>query len=425
MFAYERLQQWANQHQSPFYLMDTRRLTENFQRMKRAFESRYDQVVIAYSYKTNYVPYLCHTLHGEGAFAEVVSRLEYDLALRLGVAPANIVFNGPIKREEDIALALEGNSILNLDSFSEIASVIRYAKDHPEKEVKVGLRANFDLSMDGESPLQNGYEVSRFGFCVENGTFAEGVKELSRFGNIRIAGLHGHFSTNRSLRVYEKITRELCMLAREHLRDSLEYIDVGGGMYGELPLSFGRTSTPTFEAYAETISGVIKAELYPYGIKPVLIVEPGISLVADAFRFVCRVVDVKENRGVRFVVVDGSVHNVKPTMHKHALPVELIAQREERRDPAVAYHVVGYTCMEKDYLVENGSGPLPQPGDFLVFGHIGAYTIVFQPPFIQARPPIIAFDHLGEVVVRERETLAQFCSELLYHFPSVWNEWSR
>ncbi|MGG1663544.1 diaminopimelate decarboxylase [Brevibacillus sp. NRS-1366] len=416
MYEQEWLKRWSDQFQSPFYVLDDKRLEDNYQRMERAFSSRYDRVVIAYSYKTNYLPYLCRKLHELGAYAEVVSRLEYDLACSLGVEPKNIVFNGPIKREEDIILALDGEGIVNLDSFSEIPSVIQYAKRHVQKEVKIGLRANFDLSVNGESPLQNGYEVSRFGFCVENGNFERAVRELSQSPNIRIVGLHGHFSTNRSLGVYEQITQELCFLAREYLKDSLEYIDVGGGMYGELPASFGNKITPSFEDYADVITGVMKKELLPCGLHPLLIVEPGISMVADTVHFVCRVVDVKENRGVRFVLVDGSVHNVKPTMHKHTLPVELISAREDDHDPVGTFHVVGYTCMEKDYLVENGRGRLPQPGDFLVFGHVGAYTIVFQPPFIQVRPPIIALSHQGVVVAREKETLDQFCPEPPYRF---------
>ncbi|WP_353936543.1 diaminopimelate decarboxylase [uncultured Brevibacillus sp.] len=416
MYEQGWLEHWSEQFQSPFYVLDDKRLVDNYQRMERAFSSRYDRLIIAYSYKTNYLPHLCRKLHELGAYAEVVSRLEYDLAQSFGVQPKQIVFNGPLKREEDIILALDGEAIVNLDSFSEIPSVIRYAKRHGQKEVKIGLRVNFDLSVNGESPLQNGYEVSRFGFCVENGNFERAIRELSQSPNIRVVGLHGHFSTNRSLGVYEQITQELCFLAREYLKGSLEYIDVGGGMYGELPASFGNKIAPSYEDYAEMITAVMKKELLPYGLHPVLIVEPGISLVADAVHFACRVVDVKENRGVRFVLVDGSVHNVKPTMHKHPLPVELITAREDDHDPVGTYHVVGYTCMEKDYLVENGRGRLPQPGDFLVFGHVGAYTIVFQPPFIQARPPIIAFGPRGVVVAREKETLDQFCPEPSYQF---------
>lgn len=92
--------------QSSFFLLDTNRLRDNYERFSRAFSSRYEQVSVGYSYKTNYLPYACQCLHRLGALAEVVSRLEYDLALKLGVEPTAIIFNGPLKTAEDIWLAL-------------------------------------------------------------------------------------------------------------------------------------------------------------------------------------------------------------------------------------------------------------------------------------------------------------------------------
>ena len=53
--------------------------------------------IIGYSYKTNYLPSLIKEMSNLGAYAEVVSRLEYDLALKIGVKPNKIIFNGPLK----------------------------------------------------------------------------------------------------------------------------------------------------------------------------------------------------------------------------------------------------------------------------------------------------------------------------------------
>lgn len=415
MYAYDQLKTLHSRYQSSFYLLDVNRLEENYLRMHRAFASRYDNVLIAYSYKTNYLPFLCKHLDRMGAYAEVVSRLEWDLALKIGVEPARIVFNGPLKRENDIVLALDQNSMVNLDSFSEIPWVANYAESNPHRQVKIGLRVNFDLSYNGVSPLQDGYDVSRFGFCVENGNFQAALLRLSNIPNITIVGLHGHFSTNRSIGVYRHITRQLCLLAKQYLGESLEYIDIGGGMYGELPASFGLVGVPTYEDYAEVICSVIREEMSTEGYRPVLILEPGVSLVADAFDFVCRVVDIKENRGKRFVLVDGSVHNVKPTMHRYQLPARIVSRHKNQREGV--YHVVGYTCMEKDYLLSDYTGPLPAVDDFLVFGHVGAYTIVFNPPFIRERPPIFAACDHGLVVVRGKETLEEFFHENVYRFP--------
>ncbi|WP_134685865.1 type III PLP-dependent enzyme domain-containing protein [Brevibacillus migulae] len=416
MYTYDQLSRWYELYQSAFYLFDADRLLGNYSRMRQAFAQRYPDVRIGYSYKTNYLPYLCYSLHEAGAYAEVVSGLEYELACKLGVAPQHIIFNGPLKREAELQEALQKGCIVNLDSWAELEMVINCARENPLRQINVGLRVNFQLDQDGKSPLQSGYEVSRFGFCVENGSYHMALQRLEGVANVSVVGLHGHFSANRSLSVYETITRTLCQLAVETLGDNLSYIDVGGGMYGPLPDTFQATDIPSYEDYAEVICSAMHEELRKLEKKPTLILEPGISLVADTFIFVCKVIDRKENRGKRFVLVDGSVHNIKPTMHPHNLPMQIISP--DPRNGEAEYHVVGYTCMEKDYLLFGHKAPEPQIGDFLLFSHVGAYTIVFSPPFIKERPPIIATRKDEWLIARRKETIEAFFSDELYHFPS-------
>ena len=78
------------------------------------------------------------------------------------------------------------------------------------------------------------------------------------------------------------------------------------------------------------------------------------------------------------------------------------------------FNVVGYTYMEKDYLMFNHVGELPKIGDFLVFHNMGAYTIVLNPPFIKERPPIFAKIGSQFKIVRKRETLDDFINSNVY-----------
>ena len=101
----------------PCYLCDLARAREKYHQLLSAFRQAFQDVILGYSYKTNYVPLLCQTLHREGAFAEVVSGLEYQLARALGVPHDRIVFNGTGRSDDELAVALEGGAILNLDEF--------------------------------------------------------------------------------------------------------------------------------------------------------------------------------------------------------------------------------------------------------------------------------------------------------------------
>ncbi|MGJ7919523.1 diaminopimelate decarboxylase [Neobacillus sp. LXY-4] len=398
-----------------FYLLDVNKLRLNYQKINNAFKNRYTNFIIGYSYKTNYLPYLCKEMSRLGAYAEVVSRLEYDLALKIGVDPRKIIFNGPLKTSDDIETALEKDSIVNIDSLYEIDYITTFCINNHEKQVKVGIRVNFDISNDERGILQEGFEISRFGICVSNGNFQYAVNELKKLDNVKIVGLHGHFSTSeRKVKTYGTITKKLCELAKQYIGDSVEYIDIGGGIYGEVPSSFN-LQTPNFDDYAEEVCYIMNSEFSHKDKRPYLILEPGISMVANVFSFFAKVIEAKKIQDQYFVLIDGSVHNIKPTMHKKNLPMKVMRERSETQK-YVSYNIVGYTCMEKDYLAYGVEGELPNKNDYVIFDNVGAYTIVFNPPFIKERPSIIALDDKEIFLVRKKESLTEFFNENLYVF---------
>ena len=409
---YQKIHSLSQEYGPSFYLFDIEKLHSNYSRMKKAFQSRYDNCIIGYSYKTNYLPYLCKEMNEMGGFAEVVSRLEYDLALKVGVPPTHIIFNGPVKSYEDIETALLNESIINIDSSYEVDYIEAFIRKYQNRQVKIGIRLNFEVSKDG-TVLQEGHEISRFGICTVNGDLERVLQRVNDLDNVSIIGFHGHFSTReRKVETYVKITEELCHLTKRYISSTVEYLDIGGGFYGELPSSFQHV-TPSFEQYAEPVCSIMN-EQFPIR-KPALIIEPGISLVADPFTFIARVIENKRIKQKDLVLIDGSVHNIKPTMHKRNLPMR-IDKDQKKSNRETPYSIVGYTCMEKDYLAYDISGPLPERNDYIQFENVGAYTIVFNPPFIKERPAIIAVKDGDYFPVRKRETFHEFFNEKVYIF---------
>lgn len=414
--TFKTVETFEKSYGESFYLFDIEKLRTNYEKMSSAFLNRYSKTIIGYSYKTNYLPALIEETSRLGAYAEVVSRVEYDLAIKIGVPPSKIIYNGPLKTYDDIAIAFEGGSILNLDSFYEIELVKNYARTNNRFTYKVGLRAGFNLASETYDSELLGYDQSRFGFCVENGSLERAINELARIMNVKVVGFHGHFSTKtRSLEVYREITQKLCNLSKRYLANSLEYIDIGGGMFGNVPKELKVQNAPTFEAYADVICSIIDKEKHHFLNDPYLIIEPGLALVVDTFKFFCKVIDIKQKNDVNFVLVNGSIHNIKPTMHSTNLPMDHIKKHDSRYETG-QFNVVGVTCMEKDYLVNNYQADIPRPGDYLMFRNVGAYTIVFDPPFIKERPPIIVKEKNNYKIVRKREKLKDFINEDVYVF---------
>ena len=150
-----RLFELAREHGDSFYVLDLDRFRTNYLEFAAAFAVHYPKVRLAYSYKTNYMPAICELVRDLGGYAEVVSIMEHDLALRLGVAPIDIVFNGPYKREPDLRRALAGGALVNLDATYELNLVERIAATSTAL-LRVGVRCNFDVG-----------RPSRFGFSGE------------------------------------------------------------------------------------------------------------------------------------------------------------------------------------------------------------------------------------------------------------------
>src|SRR5690625_6011342 len=77
--------------------------------------------ILGYSFKTNSLPWLVAFMRDRGAWAEVVSDAEYELALTLGYTPDRVVLNGPYKSRERLRSTLLGGSIINLDAKRDIS----------------------------------------------------------------------------------------------------------------------------------------------------------------------------------------------------------------------------------------------------------------------------------------------------------------
>ena len=114
-----------------FYLLDSSKFSNNFEELLSEFTAIYPKTNIGYSYKTNYTPRLCKLVNDMGGYAEVVSEMEYDLAIKIGVDPKMIIVNGPYKTERALEKFVLGESIVNLDSYVEVELLKEIAKNHP------------------------------------------------------------------------------------------------------------------------------------------------------------------------------------------------------------------------------------------------------------------------------------------------------
>jgi diaminopimelate decarboxylase len=390
------------QYGSPLFVISEKQIRRNYQNATRIFKTRYPKIQFAWSYKTNYMNAVCQIFHQEGSWAEVVSGFEYQKALANGVPGNKIIFNGPDKSEEQLITAIQNNSLIHIDHYDELYTLIKLSEEHKFKP-RVAIRVNMDT---GIYP-----KWDRFGFNFENGQAWNAITRILNSENLDLVGLHCHIGTFMlSPSAYAIAANKLCELTwkiKESFNKVIQYIDLGGGFPSTNTLKGaylpGSDTVPSIDQFADAITDVILG----YGFKqenlPLLILETGRALIDDAGFLLGTVLATKRlSDGRRATILDFGVNSLFTSFwydHKVS-PAQPMGQYSEE---IVLY---GPLCMNIDIIRESITMPLLEKGDHLVVHKVGAYNMTQWMQFITLRPNIVLIDNDNKThVIRKAETL--------------------
>ena len=392
----ELLNNLSKEFGNSFYLLESRAFEENYKELSEAFKRYYPRFNIAYSYKTNYTPKIVQIVNSLGGYAEVVSDMEMEIALKSGVSSSRIIWNGPVKNPVKVKDLILAGGVVNIDSVYEIDNIRSIASNNPDSTLNVGVRCNYNVG-DGV--------LSRFGFDVDGADFDKVMRFIVETPNIRLVNLQAHFAkrspefwTARAegmLKTYDKVVKEYGLKP--------ERLDIGGGLYGKMPDSLRdqlKIGKITYDDYARRAAKLFAEHFKGVADAPYLFIEPGSAVAGDCMRFVSRIETIKEVRGKAIATVIGSQKNI--SMSGINPPMELIAggeAREQYKD----LDIVGFTCIEGDVLQKNYSGKLAV-GDYIVIGNCGSYSLVMKPPFILPNFPVLDINGNSVEVIKRAET---------------------
>jgi diaminopimelate decarboxylase len=399
--SWQELENLAEQNGDSMWLLDSEKFNANSIAFRNAFiEAGWSNTTLAWSLKTLWIPPVVEAAIALGGLAEVVSPIEYDIAIALGIDPRLVIVNGPLKTISHLDRVTAAGSQVNLDGPDEAADILTLVKKYPGRQFRVGLRVNIDIGIG---------QRSRFGFDAETDDLFVTFRELATCPQIAINGLHVHQNNTRVPEIYRRQSGRIVELvdALWGSESSPDFIDLGGGFAGAMPESLWRQighmpASP--EAYAAAIIGELRRR-WPEG-GPQLILEPGIALAANAMRFACRVGAIKMISGIRHAFVTASVYAVKPTLHPYDLPMQVVRPNDRLPNPGHTT-VSGWTCVEDDILATDCELELVR-GDWLVFDNCGAYSFVMSPRFIRGTPAIVEHRADGWRTVRRADTAADW-----------------
>ena len=386
----EKLLEVREKYGDAFYLLDSKQFRQNYRELKEAFSSIYPKFNIAYSYKTNYTPKLCKIVKELGGYAEVVSEMEMELAIRIGMDPKRIIWNGPIKTKDALSTFLTKGGVVNIDSFDDFLTIKDIVLSNPQTQFNVGIRVNYDVG-DGV--------VSRFGVDILSEDFKTILDFINSTNNVHLFNYQCHFA-KRQIDYWPARAAGMIKLIKS-TGIIPKRIDLGGGLFGKMAPSLKAQFTsviPEYIDYAKAAATLFRDEFGEDG--PELIIEPGSALVGDCMKFVGTVKTIKNVRDKWFATILGSQKNI--SMGGVNPPIEVFNLNKEAKE-YTNLDIVGFTCIEGDVIYKNYTGPLAK-GDLIVIGNCGSYSIVMKPPFILPNFAVVDISEGGMELIKQAET---------------------
>lgn len=384
------------QYGSPLYVFDDKGFVENYNHLCEAFRKVYPNYNPGYSYKTNYTPHICKLVKQLGGYAEVVSDMELWVAKQCGYENSKIIYNGPCKGEMLEEHLLNGG-ILNIDNEDEAKRVVAFAKQHREKIFKVNIRitARIDIGF-----------VSRFGIEAGSEQAERVVSLLKAQNNVKLVGLHMHVSRARYLTAWQERIDQILAAADRYIDGVPEFIDLGSGMFADMEAYLKDQFTidvPSYEEYAEVVAGTMAKHYADSEVKPLLVTEPGTTVVSRYMSLVTTITGIKEIAGRNIAICDCDIHEAGETAMMMKVPYTHLKTGKGQASKT-PIDITGFTCLEQDTLFKDFPDGV-RVGDVIEFRNVGGYSVVYKPPFIQPCCAMVALLDDGTVKeIKRKET---------------------
>ncbi len=408
-FAGQSVRALAEEYGTPLYLMDEDRIRHNCRVYLDAFRRCFRTGSMPlYASKANSFRRIYQIMAEEGMGVDVVSAGEIYTAAQAGFDMANAYFHGNNKTPEDIAFSMEqGVGWIVIDCAGELEAVEAEAARRGIRQ-KALLRITPGIDPHTYEAVATGRVDSKFGTPIETGQAEALLIQTLQCPHIELTGFHCHVGSQVfGEDVFERTTEVMLRFMaemRSHHGYTAQQLDLGGG-YGvryvdtDPALDIGAK----IERVASTLKALCASLDYP---EPLMLMEPGRSIVADAGMTVYRVGSVRKIPGFKnYISVDGGMtDNPRFALYGSRYSVLLEASPAEKGE--TAWDVVGRCCESGDILQPNVNLPEPNCGDLLAICTTGAYNYSMASNYNRIpRPPIVMLHGGQSSLAVKRETL--------------------
>lgn len=391
---------------TPLYVLDEAQLRANCRAYRQALEGVAARSQVMYAGKALLTTAVASLVASEGLGIDVASGGELATALAGGVEPGRLLLHGNCKSETEMRLALNRHvGRVVVDALPELDQWQRLATEL-DTRAPVLIRVNPNVKPKTHTAISVGQIDSKFGLSISAGAAIEAARKALELDRIDFLGVHFHIGSQvlgwQAFAAAAEEAADFVRTVRDELGAVVDQVILGGGL--------GIRYLPEHEppAIAEFVPKVVSAlltRLRAHDLpEPLVLLEPGRSIVGEAGLTLYRIGVVKDIPDVRtYVSVDGGLSdNPRPEMYGAEYHVFLANKADQPAETVVT--VAGKHC-ETDTLFRNVALADPRPGDILAVQSTGAYNYAMASNYNRLPRPamVLVADGQAELIVR-RET---------------------
>ena len=403
------LSRMAEKYGTPLYLYDEDRIRSRCREYKSAMLDSFGaRSRVLYASKAASFKRIYEIMAEEGMGIDVVSMGEIYTAKKAGFPLSEAYFHSNNKTDADIEYAIgEGVGYFVVDNSEELYAISDIATRLGKRQ-KILLRLTPGIDPHTYAQVNTGMVDSKFGSAIETGQAKEITALALSLDGIELMGFNCHIgsmvfdegvyidSARVMLDFVAEMSRELGYLASE--------IDLGGG-FGVRYIE----EHPTLDigGVIARISEFMTEYADELGIPlPIVAMEPGRSIVADAGVTVYTVGTVKRIPGYKsYVSVDGGMTD-NPRYALYGSPYTILPVASPVGEDFELCSVVGRCCESGDILQEGVRMPRGiRRGELIACLVTGAYNYSMASNYNRIpRPPVVMLSGGVDSLAVRRET---------------------
>ncbi len=389
---------------------DLSRLTRKLQHLREVFPP---STLHAVAVKANPLTAILKLMNQQGVGSEAATLPELCLAEHAGFSPNRIVFDSPVRTQQELKYALNLGVHVNLDSFQELHRVAELMEQRQYTST-IGMRMNPQVGFGKIASTSLGAEYSKFGVPLRDNK--ERLKES--FARYRwLTGVHLHIGSQSYevetlvkgiRRVLDFVQEANEWLTHNKYENRIRIFDIGGG----LPVSYKQTETDIpMEAYKTKLEEACP-ELFNGNFQ--LITEFGRYVHANIGWVASRVEYVKQESQIDTIKIHvGADLFLRKAYHPQDWHHEVTVMAPDgkiKNGQVSDYTIAGPLCFASDIIATHI--PLPQvaEGDYVLIHDAGAYTLSMWSRYNSRQvPKVVGYYQNGDSfeVLKERETIEE------------------